>query len=160
MGGNFASILGAKLKADLVLNFNGQWDIYGNVEQDGRIISPVLKRMIDERHNGVKYFNIVREEFDYPRTFYFVSTKSEWDAYQLSLLRDFKNIHIIKFCNPHHGIPFLKCSLPQIMNMNFDELCELERREHFPILFEMKVSGVLTTLRFLIGMIKKKFRKQ
>lgn len=157
-GGYFASILGAKLKADIVLNFNGQWDIYDNIERDGRIISPVLKRMLDNHDEGVKYFNISREEFDYPRTFYFVSTKSSCDAQQLALVKNFSNIHVVRFCNSHHGIPFLKCSLPRILNMNYDELCQLEHSEHLPILFDMRMAGILPTIRFMFKMIKKKLK--
>lgn len=156
-GGYFVSIIGAQLKADIVLNFNGQWDIYDKVERDGKIISPVLKRLLDEDGEGIKYFNIVRPEFDYSHTFYMVSTHSPWDAKQLDILKGFNNIHIIRFRNSHHGIPFLKCSLPQIMNMSYDELCPLQKREHLPILFDFKVAGLVPTIRFLAKIIKKKF---
>lgn len=156
-GGYFASIIGSKLQADLVLNFNGQWDIHDSIEDNGIIISPVLKKMLAEKHPGIKYFNIVREEFDYSRIFYFVSSKSPVDIRQLELASSFKNIHIIRFSNSHHGIPFLKCTLSRVINMTYEELCELENHEHLPVLFDIKLIGLTKTAGFLLKLIKKKF---
>lgn len=158
-GGTVASIIGTKLKADTILNFNGQWDVYDNIERDDTIISPVLKRMIDNGNEGVRFFNIVRPEFDYHHIFYLVSTRSPWDVKQLKLIKDFKNIHIVRFRNSHHGIPFLKCSLPIVMNMTFEELCRLEMKEHWPIFFEMQTAGILKTIKFLAKMLKNKILK-
>lgn len=158
-GGYLATILGPILKADIVLNFNGQWNIFDNIERNGEIISPVLKKYLDATSDEVKYYNIAQRDFDYHRTFYFVSTRSAWDKRQLSLLKDLTNIHIIRFYNSHHGIPFLKCSLPILINMNFEKLCKLDKSLHIPVLFDIKVSGFVTTMKFLFNLIIKLTKK-
>lgn len=116
-------------------------------------MSPVLKKMVDEGNDGVKYFDIANSDFDYANTFYFVSTLSPYDQKQLQRVGGMTNIHIIRFRNPHHGIPFLKCSLPRVMNMGYDELCRLETKEHRPVLFDLKMAGVAATLKCLFKII-------
>lgn len=144
----------------MVLSFNGQWYITDNIESDGKVISPVLKRMVDENADGVKYFDIARSEFDYPRTFYFVSVMSPWDARQLQRVEHFKNIHIIRFRNSHHGIPFLKSSLPRVLNMSFEELCGLEMYKHSPIVFDIGIGGLRPTIKCLWHILRKKIFKR
>ncbi len=158
-GGYAAALIGSKLKADIVISFNGQWYITDNIEHDGKVVSPVLKRMVEEGADGVKYFDIARSEFDYPRTFYFVSTRSPWDARQLKCVSAFKNIHIIRFRNSHHGIPFLKSSLPRVLNMSYDELCKLEKHSHLPLLFDVRIAGFVPTVKCLLHIINKKIFK-
>lgn len=144
----------------MVLSYNGQWSINESIEHDGKVVSPVLKHMKDENAEGVKYFDIARQEFDYCRTFYFVSVKSPWDARQLKRVEHFENVHIVRFRNSHHGIPFMKSSLPSIMNMTYEELCGLEASQHFPIVFDIGIGGLKPTLRCLWHIIRKKIFKR
>ena len=163
VGGYLATLIGAKLKASLVISFNGQWEIFSQIEKDGRVVSPILKRLRDERQDEVKYFNIARQEFDYERIFYLVSDRSPWDIQQLKLVERFRNIHIVRFRNSHHGIPFLKVALPTILNMSYEELCALEKDVHKPVLFEMQLVGMVPTIKYLFHLagklIRKRFRK-
>lgn len=155
-GGYAAALIGAKLKASIILDYNGQWHLDADLMKDGRPVSPVLKKMLDEKADGVKYFDIAREEFDYPNTFYLVSTRSPGDAGQLKRVASFNHIHILRFRNSHHGIPFLKSSLPRVMNMSYTELCQLEKHEHLPILFDIRRGGVIATLKCLWRIVRKK----
>ena len=116
--------------------------------------------MLDEGHDGVKYFNIARKEFDYSRTFYLVSDHSPWDSKQIRLVEGFKNIHIIRFHNRHHGIPFLKVALPTILNMSYEELCHLEKQGHWPVIFEMGLVGIMPTCKYLLKLSKKIIKKK
>lgn len=159
-GGYAAALVGARLKASLIIDFNGQWEINSSIEKDGKVVSPILKKMKDESDEGIKYFNIACEEFDYERTFYLVSDRSPWDCKQLRLVEDFKNIHIIRFRNKHHGIPFMKVALPRILNMTYEELCVLEKDIHRPVLFEMKLVGVVPTVKYLFHLAKKILKKR
>lgn len=123
-------------------------------------MSPILKKMRDEGDDGVKYFNIAQPEYDYPHTFYLVSDKSPWDVRQLALVEHFTNIHIIRFHNSHHGIPFLKVALPMILNMTAEQLTRLENGRHLPVLFEMRLVGVLPTCKYLVRLAKKLIKKR
>lgn len=142
------------------MSFNGQWEISSQIEKGGRVVSPVLKMLCDEKRDGVKYFNIARREFDYGRTFYFVSDRSPWDVGQLRLVEQFSAIHIVRFRNRHHGIPFLKVALPTVLNMSYEELCALEKGVHRPVLFEMGLAGVAPTVKYLFRLAGKSLRKR
>lgn len=156
-GGYAATIAGVKLKASLILNFNGQWNLYDNIERNGEIISPILKRMIDNNDPGTKYFDIANTEYDYNNVFYFVSKFSPWDKKQYSLLKDFRNTNIISFCNNHHGIPFFKSTLPAILAMNQADLKKLATHQHIPFFFDCKIAGIKNTVSFVLKNIIKKF---
>ncbi len=132
-GGYAATIVGTKLKASLIFNFNGQWDLYDNVVRNETVISPILKRLIDEPNDGVKYLNITNEEYDNNRIFYFVSIFSKWDKKQLNLIKNFNRVNVVRFCNNHHGIPFLKSTLPILLNLDYEHLVKLNKCIHFPI---------------------------
>lgn len=156
-GGYAATIVGVKLNASLILNFNGQWNLYDNIERNGEIISPILKRMIDINDPGTKYFDIANTEYDYNNVFYFVSKFSPWDKKQYSLLKDFRNTNIISFCNSHHGIPFFKSTLPAILAMNQADLKKLATHQHIPFFFDCKIAGIKNTVSFVLKNIIKKF---
>lgn len=159
-GGYAAALFGARLHADLVLDFNGQWDICDSIERDGKIISPILKRMQVEGHKGIRYFSLVKDEFDYSRTVYFVSIKSPGDAKQLGFVNGFKRIHVIRFWNSHHGIPFLKNALPKVMNMSLDELVAFESNVQNPVLFSIRLAGLRTSLRVGWKIVGQKFSRK
>lgn len=159
-GGYAATIAGIKLKASIIYNFNGQWNLYDNVERDGHIISPILKEMIDKNDIGVKYFDITNFGYDSSNIFYFVSKLSTWDKKQYSFIKKFKNINIISFCNNHHGIPFLKSTLPTILAMNHEELKKLTKHQHIPFIFDCRIAGLKNTLLFVIKSIIKKYKNE
>lgn len=159
-GGYAATVAGVKLNASLILNFNGQWNLYDNVERNGQIISPILKEMIDRNDIGIKYLDIAHLEFDYNRIFYFVSILSPWDKKQSTLIKDFKNINIIRFYNKHHGVPFFKSTLPAILAMNQEELKKLTKHLQIPIIFDCRIAGLRRTLSFIASSLTKRFLKR
>lgn len=159
-GGYAATIAGVKLKASLIFNFNGQWNLYDNIERNGEIISPILKRMLDNNDSGTQYFDIANTEYDYNRVFYFVSKFSPWDKKQYSLIKDFRNTNIICFYNNHHGIPFFKSSLPAILAMKQEELKKLAKQQHIPFFFDCRIAGFKNTISFVLKSLIKKFLKK
>lgn len=150
-GGYLSALLAPKIKASIVLCMNGQWDLTNE--------SPIQHLLINRYPKLMKYLNIAQCEYDYSRTFYFVSEYSSCDKEQLNLLRLFHNIHIIKFRNTHHGVPFLKCALPVIMNMTYEELCKLERHKHLPFFFEIQQAGIIATLKDIYLLVIRKIKQ-
>lgn len=156
-GGYAATLIGVQLKASMILNFNGQWEINSAIENNGDIISPILKKMQDEQHPGVKYFNIATPEYDSDKIFYFVSKLSKWDKKQLACIGHFKKVNIITFFNNHHGIPFFKSSLPKLLNSDYATLQKYKDSAHLPFFFDCQVAGFIVTVEFLFRLIKKKW---
>lgn len=113
-----------------------------------------------EGHKGIRYFSLVKDEFDYSRTVYFVSIKSPGDAKQLGFVNGFKRIHVIRFWNRHHGIPFLKNALPKVMNMSLDELVAFESNVQNPVLFSIRLAGLRTSLRVGWKIVWQKFSRK
>lgn len=150
-GGGYAAVIaGVKLKADLIFCIDGQW----NLELDH---TQVLHDKHKEGHPSLnKYWNIARSEFNYDNIFYFVSDKNEDDVRQLTLVQKLDKVHIIRIATSHHGVPFLKSTLPVILNMNREALLKLCKKRHYPLLFDFKIAGLSTTLKCLYKEIRKR----
>lgn len=157
-GGYAATLIGTLIHADIILNFNGQWSFYDQIEKDGTVISPLIKEMIENSHEGQKYFSIANKQYDNENVYYFVSCQSQWDNEQLQLIKDFQSTHIIRFATAHHGIPFLKSTLPCIINMKTEKLDDLAKGKHIPVFFDLKIAGVSATFKFIHHLIGKKIR--
>lgn len=151
-GGYFAALLAPKLNASIVINMNGQWDLSKE--------KPIQHLFEQGYPKLMKYKSLVSEEYDYKNTFYLVSIYSPEDKEQLTMLEPYKNIHKIRFVNKHHGVPCLKCALPVIMNMDYKQLCTLEKRKHYPILFEIKYVGLFATIKDLYKEIRKIIKRK
>lgn len=152
-GGYISVIVGSKINADIILCLDGQWILEIENESLENLFSqadPELK----------KYGNIAKEEYNNPNVFYLVSVFSKDDKKHLGGAEKLKNIHIIRFVNTHHGVPFLKPALPVVLNMNRKQLCSLERIPHFPILFEIRYAGVCSTFRYLKDTIVKRLKTE
>lgn len=158
-GGYAATLIGNLISATTIFNFNGQWSFYDQIERDGIVISPLIKQMIENHHEGQKYFSISKELYDNTNTYYFVSSRSQWDKEQLQLIEHFQHTHIIRFFTSHHGIPFLKSTLPYIINMKNEELNCYEEHINFPILFDVHIAGIKATLGFVLRLINKKLKQ-
>lgn len=150
--GYLATLLGVQLKASIIFDMNGSWNI---------TMKPALKKLFEEKNeNLIKYQTIATKEYDQNNVFYFVSLHSPLDIEQIAYLKDFTNIHWIKFVNSHHGVPFLKCALPRILNMTYDELLKLKKGRHYPILFEIRYAGLFPTIKELFITLKKKLLRK
>lgn len=157
--GGYASILfGTMLNANICLSFNAQWELFSSVERDGKIISPILYKL---REVGAKYMDIAKPEYDKESVFYFVSTKSPWDIQQNIHASNMTHINRINFFSSHHGIPFLKCSLREILQYDKEYLIYLSGKTYNPLLFSFNISGFRTSVSFLVKEIwTKKIKKR
>lgn len=146
--GGYASILfGTMLNANICLSFNAQWELFSSVERDGKIISPILYKLREV--GGAKYMDIAKPEYDKESVFYFISTKSPWDIQQNEHASNLQHINRIFFSTSHHGIPFLKCSLIDMLQYNKSQLLEMPGKTYHPLLFSFNVSGIVKSLSFL-----------
>lgn len=100
-GGYLASIVGAKLHAQAVFNFSGQWNLYkhNNVIKSYYYLN---KYADSEMHN--KYFSIGQmvKESGIP-VFYFYPQQSEQDIKQAAFVRNIDNIYSLALNSDNHG---------------------------------------------------------
>ena len=102
--------------------------------------------------------DIAKPEYDVDSVFYFMSSKSPWDIKQNDHAVGMKGINRISFCTNHHGIPFLKCSLEELLQYDKKHLKEMSGKSYNPILFSCKISGVWKVTQFLLKEIKKRLQ--
>lgn len=151
-GGFAASLFGSWLNADLIFNFNGQWEINSVIERNGY---SSLKKI---RSSCGDYYDIVKYIKNSQNIFYFISNKSRWDIAQEKYSKELP-INRIFFSTSHHGIPFLKVALPTVLNMSKEQLGNFSGRHFNPLVFTIRCVGLRKTLVGLYIQIKKKYFK-
>ena len=72
-GGTAATLIGAMLNADIILNFNGQWEINSSIDKHD------IKMLKDIRKDYGRFFDISKIIENTNNIFYFISEKSQWD---------------------------------------------------------------------------------
>lgn len=152
-GGYAASLFGSLLNADIVFNFNGQWDINETIKKHG------YTRLDDLRNLYGKFYNIVPLVKNTSNVFYFVSSKSKWDMEQFkhSERLDLQRIY---FNTSHHGIPFLKAALPHVLNLGKDDLLQLTNKSFNPLIFTIKYAGLIETIKGLYKQYQSKRKRK
>ena len=158
--GGYASILfGTMLNANICFSFNAQWELFTSVERGGRVVSPKLYQL--RELGGAKYMDIAKPEFDNNSVFYFISKQSLWDIEQNNHAVNMTHVNRVYFKSSHHGIPFLKCSLENILQYDKGRLLNFSGNTFNPIYFSCKISGLKTSFTFLAKEIwQKKIKKK
>lgn len=156
-GGYMASLIGSLIHADICFSFNGQWNINELIIKGDKIVSPLLYKA-KETHDDckLKYFDLREWVRTNPNIFYFRSLYSEGDIKQYNYIKDMINIHVISFKTSHHGIPFVKSSVNDIINMKYSDLLRFDNKYYIPIIFSIKVSGLFKTIK---GVCKQLYKK-
>jgi hypothetical protein len=154
--GGFAAVLfGSLLEARLMLSFNGQFQVHSLFNTSKESVNPILFRF--KRTNTLlNYFDAKPFVTEGKNIFYFCSNASGWDCEQRDHIQD-KNIHMIAFSTAHHGIPFLKCNLPVILKMSKEELMGLSGKVFSPLVFSVRMVGLVNTLSGLFEQLRKKY---
>ncbi len=134
-GGYAAILFGQKLNAKRIYSFNGQFVLDVNYVLFREIEKSIIKKYYDLRD----FMNIPS------RIFYFYSNKSEKDRSQFKLVENL-GIQAVSFNTNIHGIPFLKCNLPIVLNLNTYDLKNLTNRRHNPLIFSIEMVGMRDTL--------------
>lgn len=149
-GGYAASLFGSLLKADIILNFNGQWEINSQLLEAHNTTLEKLQAVCGQ------YYDLVPILQHTSNIFYFVSERSNWDQAQCKHSTALR-LNRIYFNTSHHGIPFPKCALENVMNMEKMSLIEISSRHYNPLIFSIKLAGLLPTLHDIYKIVTNKY---
>lgn len=149
-GGTAAALFGSMLNADIVFDFNGQWEINSSIKKFN------IEKLIKLKEEYGIYYDLLNLVYDQNNIFYFVSEKSKWDSDQFIHSQKLK-INRLFFKTLHHGVPFLKVAIPVVLNMSRNELSSLSSRHYNPFFFTLKCVGLKQTIRGLYNQIIKKY---
>lgn len=148
-GGYAAVLYGSLLGAERILSFNGQMELNSLLESSVPEINPVL---FDLKNTGLRKYYDLRGFIRNPSAvYYFHSMHSKWDRDQAAHVADL-GLNSIGFRTGHHGIPFLKSSLDDVLQLEPPRLRELAGSSHWPLLFSVMTTGLGKTLPFLTGL--------
>ncbi|HQF55829.1 MAG TPA: hypothetical protein PK208_12005 [Fibrobacteria bacterium] len=156
-GGYAAVLYGSLLGAERILSFNGQMELDSLLESSVPEINPVLFDLKDTELR--KYYDLRGFIRDPSAVYYFHSMHSQWDRDQATHVADL-GLNAIGFRTGHHGIPFLKSSLDDVLQLEPARLRELAGSDHWPLLFSARTTGLRKTLPFLAGLAWTQLRKR
>lgn len=153
-GGYAAVLYGSLLSAKRILTFNGQFEIKSLLSISSYERDPLIFRKVND--SVAKYYDLKSIIEINDNVYYFVSLNSNWDISQYNYIRDISQIKVIGFRTSHHGIPFLKSALPFVVNLIDDDLNKLSSKIYFPLVFSIKILGVIKTV---VGFVQQMYRK-
>ena len=157
--GGFASVLyGSLLNADKVYSFNGQFEIYSLLEKSSPIIDPLLFKFRTDNEKR-PFFDTKPYLNTKTKVFYFNSINSSWDGEQFNHIKDEK-IYTISFVTKHHGVPFPKNCLPDVLKLKTIELISKSRRQQHPLLFSIELIGYVSTFKGIFYQILKRIKRR
>lgn len=158
--GAYAAILyGIQLNAERIMAFNAQFELESSLIKVNEKIYPLVYRLrTTDRRKYYDLKNIV--DIDSPTIYYFHSVASAWDKMEIRHISNCRKINIIRFNTAHHGIPFLKVALKKVLNSDNSELDKYTKRINHPVLFTIKMVGLLKTTSGFISQIYKAYKKR
>jgi hypothetical protein len=160
--GGFAAVLfGSYLNSEKILTFNGQFMISDRLTTSSEKIDPIIFR--EQNNPKINMYFSLRSHITNPkRIFYFYSDRSNWDISQYKHISDLQ-LQFIPFRTHHHGIPFLKTNLQEVLNMPTEKIQKFANKFNHPVIFSINISGFLKTLRYITiviyQVISKKLKK-
>ena len=153
-GGYAAVLFGQLLNAKHIYSFNGQFEINSLLNKSTESVDPIVFR--NKNNKALKPYYDLYDFIKNPKSiYYFGSYYSTWDKEQYDHIKD-HNLWVFRFITNHHGIPFLKSILPELLNMKVDDL--LKRKGNFinPLLFSVAIGGWKKTIAGIKKIILKK----
>lgn len=157
--GGYASVLfGTQLNASKILTFNGQFEIGTLLISSKQETNPLLFKYADT--SLYRYYDLKQVVKFSNNIFYFLSRNSAWDIVQFKHIKDIDQLNIISFKTAHHGIPFLKSALPEVVNLNREDLLRLSKRNHSPFWFTVKAIGFSQTISSFFIQLYAKYKKR
>lgn len=157
-GGYAAILYGSFINTQYILAFNPQFEIQSLLKRSTEAINPLLFRIKDQRK---QYFDITKFTSKGVKIFYFYSNASPWDIEQKNHInKDIPNLYTITFRTKHHGIPFLKVALNNIINLNTESIINLSKEVHSPIKFTIRTVGLFKTISGLYKQIRTIIKRQ
>ncbi len=154
-GGYASTLFGQQLNAKIIFNFNGQFELLSLLKRSKEETDPLIFRTNKDKAS----FDINSFIKSPESVYYFCSKYSAQDSVQLLHVSNIL-IKKILFNTSHHGIPFLKCNLPEVINMDKDELDKYANKVHHPLIFSVKLVGLKNTFLGLYDQVYKKYLKK
>ena len=152
-GGFIAVIMGQLINAARIYTFNGQFEILSLLKKENAVlIEQVLYRNRDNPQLS-PYYRAMDFITNPDSIFYFHSNKSKWDIEQAALINHLP-VHKISFDTSNHGVPFLKSNLPAVINLPEAALRKLSGRKLHPLVFSLKMVGLLKTIEGMKGIFQ------
>lgn len=155
-GGYAAVLYGSQLNAKRIFSFNGQMEIVSLLEKSHPETDPLVFRL--KNTPRIKYYDLAPHIAHPEAIFYFFSKKSDWDSQQASHVSGI-NLCKIGFHTNHHGIPFLKCAVARVLSLELRELKRLSQNSHNPLVFSIRMAGLVPCLLFIIRLLIKRLGK-
>ena len=160
--GGYAAILdGILLKAYRVFAFNAQLEINSLLDTEERTNPLVIRLQSSELRKLYDLTSLIKGSKDITIN-YFISINSPWDKKQLANIQkngaaDFMNI--IRFESSHHGIPFPKMALDEVLNSTQIDLDNDGQRLNSPIRYSISKIGLLKTVSGIMFQSYRTIRK-
>jgi hypothetical protein len=160
-GGYAAILYGSLLSANRVYAFNSQFNLNVIINKSNSFTDPILfEKREDSAFNC--YFdlsNYLTSQTDY---YYFQSSFSKIDLEQYNSITTSakQKINIIRFKTSNHGFPFLRINIPYILSFKKSNLKLLANKTYHPILFSVRLIGVLPTLSFAFKALLNRYKKK
>lgn len=160
-GGYAAVLFGSLLNANRVYAFNAQLNLNSTMKSSNLITNPILFEKAKEEHFNT-YFDLSNYFTSVTDYYYFQSCGSQIDIeqYQAISLEAQKKIKIIRFRTSNHGFPFLRINLPYILAFNTNELAQFVDKTYHPIIFSIRLIGLLPTVTFVIKALTDRYKKK
>ena len=157
-GGYAAVLFGAQLNASKILTFNGQFEIESLLYSSKVERNPLLFEYANTQ--TFRYYDLKRVVTLSNKIFYFLSLNSLWDIAQFRHIKGFGQLNVIGFNTSHHGIPFLKAALPDVINLSVEELSKLAKRQYSPFLFTIRMIGFTQTIYEFFNQFYAKYKRR
>jgi|APSaa5957512535_1039671.scaffolds.fasta_scaffold91615_2 hypothetical protein len=122
-GGFVASLIGAKLNANMVFSFSGQFTLLPMLNSNKNIIVDALYA------EWSKYYNLktILEKTN-STIFYFACNHSEVDKEDIKIALELKCVHPFIFNCSKHGVPFPFRLLKKVISSDHGKLIQLEKK--------------------------------
>jgi hypothetical protein len=144
-GGYAAVVYGQQLNAEMIYSFNGQFELESLIKKSDEKKDPLIFRNIDNK-NIKPWYDTTNFIVQPKSIFYFHSARSSWDIEQ----RQHVNNHAvitISFNSNNHGLPFYRFNLHSIINMSYDQLVELSKKDQSPFKLSKNLIGLVPTIK-------------
>jgi hypothetical protein len=160
-GGFGALLFGSLLEVERIYVFNAQLNLHVIMKNSNALTDPILFAHVDDEHLKSFYdlSNFIRSNTD---NYYFQSCHSQMDLDQYNSLdlETQKSLKIIRFKTANHGFPFLRINLPIVLSFDAKRLESIVNKTFHPILFSMRLIGVIPTLVFVFKALKDRYAKK
>lgn len=164
-GGYLACILGARLKAQKVFSFGGQFDLRSWGGANGIYTFTQYEFLTKHLNNEecAKYYDIRNMLTESKvKVFHFYSAYNEADCVQASLVKDSGNIYLYKFEEKTHGRTMWGVNMPYVFCLENDALIKLYNKFKNKVIkkfmFSISSMGIGNTIRHLVYKTMRRLR--